>query len=77
MGKRKEYHVVPGNDGWNVVRNNANRVSCHTEMKANAVAKARQLSQNSKSELIVHGRDGRIQYANSYGNDPYPPKDKK
>ena len=31
-------------------------------------------AKKSKSELFVHGRDGRIRERNSYGNDPYPPK---
>ncbi len=77
MANRKEYHVVPSCDGWNVVKNNVNRVSIHTNTKSDAVAKAKQFSQNSKSELIVHGKDGKIQYSNSYGHDPNPPKDKK
>ena len=29
------------------------------------------------AELIPHGKDGKIQNLNSYGNDPYPPKDTK
>lgn len=77
MGNRKEYHVVPDNNGWNVVKNNASRISFHTNLKSDAIAKGKQLSKNSGSELIVHGRNGEIQYSNSYGNDPYPPKDKK
>ena len=28
----------------------------------------------NKSEMVVHGTDGRIREKNSYGNDPYPPK---
>ena len=77
MGNRKEYHVVPDNDGWNVIKNNASRTIFHTNLKSDAITKGKQLSKNTGSELIVHGRNGKIQYSNSYGNDPYPPKDKK
>ncbi|MBO7345732.1 MAG: DUF2188 domain-containing protein, partial [Clostridia bacterium] len=35
------------------------------------------ISKNQHSEMVIHGKDGKIQYSNSYGNDPCPPKDKK
>lgn len=34
-------------------------------------------AKQEKSELIPHGKDGKIQNPNSNGNDPKPPKDKK
>lgn len=77
MGNRKEYHVVPENNGWKVVKNNSSRASIHTARNSDAVTKARQFSKNSGSELIVHAKDGKTQYSNSYGNDPHPPLDKK
>ena len=39
-----------------------------------AIAKAREIAINQKSELFIHGENGRIRERNSYGNDPYPPK---
>ena len=77
MGNRKEYHVVPDNDGWKVVKNNSTKASLCANLKVEAVKAAKQFSQKSGSELVVHGKDGKIQYSNSYGNDPCPPKDKK
>ncbi len=74
---RKEYHVVPHNDGWAVKKPNASKSSACTSTKSDAVSKAIELSKNSGSEMVVHGKDGKIQYSNSYGNDPCPPKDKK
>nr|MDC2856665.1 DUF2188 domain-containing protein [Ningiella sp. W23] len=35
---------------------------------------AKGVAQNQKSELYVHGKDGKIREKNSYGNDPHPPK---
>ena len=29
---------------------------------------------NQKSELVIHGRDGRIRGKDSYGNDSFPPR---
>ena len=75
---RNEHHVVPSpNGGWNVKRNNAQRASIHTETKAEAVWAGRQISQNQKTELVIHSKNGRIQNPDSHGHDPCPPKDKR
>jgi hypothetical protein len=76
---RKTVHVVPNNDkgGWNVKKSGSQRASVHTETKVDAVKMGRIISQRSGSELIIHGRDGKIQRTDSHGNDPFPPRDKK
>ena len=75
---RKEHHVVSNpKGGWDVKRDGADRASVHTDTKQNAVDQGRRISQNQSSELIIHGKDGKIQRADSHGNDPCPPKDKK
>ena len=76
---KKSVHVVPNNEkgGWNVRKSNAERASVRTETKVEAVKVGRIISQRSGSELIIHGKDGKIQRADSHGNDPCPPKDKK
>lgn len=38
---------------------------------------SREKAKQEKSELIPHGKDGKIQNPNSYGKDPIPPVDKK
>ena len=38
---------------------------------------ARAIAVNQKSELIIQRKDGKIRSKDSYGNDPYPPKDKE
>lgn len=76
---RKSVHVIPNNNqgGWNVKKSDAQRASLHTETKAEAVKMGRVISQRSGSELVIHGRDGKIQRSDSYGNDPCPPKDQR
>ena len=76
---RKSVHIVPNSSqgGWNVKKSGANRASVHTETKADAVKMGRVISQRSGSELVVHGKDGRIQRSDSHSNDPCPPRDKK
>lgn len=72
---RKEHHVVPNaNGGWDVKKPNSARASAHTETKAEAIEKAREISKNQKSELIIHNKDGKISQSDSHGNDPFPPK---
>lgn len=72
---RKEHHVVPSrNGGWAVVKPGAQRVSVHTDTKKDAIDHGRRISQNQKSEFIIHNKDGRISESDSHGNDPFPPK---
>lgn len=75
---RKTTHVVPSPDGgWNVKQGGGERATKHCNIKADAVNVARTISQNQKSELVIHGTNGRIQRSDSHGHDPCPPKDKK
>jgi len=65
---------APGGD-WKVKRDGAERADSVHEDKSDAVARARKLGRASNSEqVIVHGRDGKIQTEHTYGGDPYPPK---
>ena len=44
------------------------------ETQREATEQARDIAQNQSSEVLIHGRNGRIRERNSYGNDPFPPK---
>jgi hypothetical protein len=37
---------------------------------------ARRLAIHSKSELVEHGKDGRIRDSASFSRDPHPPRDR-
>jgi len=75
---RKEHYVVPNpKGGWDVRRENAQQASFHADIKKEAEEKVRQIRQRQKTELIIHNKDGQISRADSHGNDPNPPKDKK
>ncbi|MDG0807970.1 DUF2188 domain-containing protein [Cohnella rhizosphaerae] len=67
-------HVVPHEKGWAVRGEGASRPEVVTNTKQEAVEAARKLAQEQRSELVVHGKDGRIQTKDSHGHDPYPPK---
>jgi hypothetical protein len=72
---KKGVHVTPRSDGrWNVTRDNAERASSVHDTQASATSAARDTARRERTELSVHGRDGKIRSRDSYGNDPYPPK---
>lgn len=73
---KKSTHVVPRNVGWAVKKEGASRASKNFTTQADAVKFAKQLAQKEKAELYVHRRDGTIYERLSYGNDPFPPRDK-
>jgi uncharacterized protein YdaT len=73
MPKRNQ-HVVPRPDGWAVRGAGASRDTEVFDRKQEAVDRARHIAQNQQTELVVHGQDGKIQYKDSHGQDPFPPK---
>ncbi len=77
MAKGKNQHVVPTPEGWGIRGEGNKRLTKVTETKAEAINIARKISKNQNSELIIHGRNGKIQRKDSHGNDPCPPRDKK
>jgi len=78
MAQKKDVHVVPNpNGGWDTKREDAERASKHFDKKADAVQSGKEMAKKDKVEFIPHGKDGKIQNPNSYGNDPNPPKDRK
>ena len=74
MSSKRNQHVVPHADGWAVRGDGAERASGVYDTKAEATAAARSIARNQGTELVVHGRDGRIQSKDSHGHDPCPPK---
>lgn len=76
MAKR-DIHVVPHPDGWAVRREGAGKAGSVHETKREALDVGRERAKRHHVELIPHRGDGRIQNPNSYGNDPYPPRDRR
>lgn len=73
MGKNQ--HVLPHPDGgWQVKGENNTKATIRTKTQDDSIIKAREVAKNQRSELIIHGRDGKIRAKDSYGNDPYPPR---
>jgi hypothetical protein len=77
MSRGKNQHVVKHHDGWAVRGAGNSKVTKVTSTQKEAIEIAEQIARNQKSDTKIHGTDGKIRAGNSYGNDPFPPKDMK
>ncbi len=75
MGKNQ--WVVKDVDGWAVRGERNDRLTSRHKTQGDAYDKAREIAKREKSDVIVQGRDRRIIDRDSFGNDPFPPRDKK
>lgn len=75
MGKNQ--HVVPHANGWAVKGAGNSKATRVTSTQREAIQIAQEIARNQKSDTKIHGTDGRIRAGNSYGNDPFPPRDTK
>ena len=73
MGKNQ--HVTHRPDGnWQVKGAGNTKATIITTTQKEAIKMATEIAKNQKSELLIHGLNGRIREKNSYGNDNFPPK---
>ncbi len=70
-------HVVLNNGQWQVKRENSSKATKNFDTQKDAISYARDIAINQHSEVVIHGRDGKIRDKDSYGNDPCPTKDTK
>lgn len=69
-------HVVPNSKqgGWDIKQSGSQRSSGHFDNKKDAVHRARGISRNQRTELVIHNKDGKIAHKDSHGHDPFPPR---
>jgi Uncharacterized protein conserved in bacteria (DUF2188) len=70
-------HTVPSPEGsgwWNKVDG---KVLSRHRLKDSAAEAGRVIARRLAVEHTIHLTDGRIGEKNSYGNDPFPPKDSR
>ena len=78
MQNKRNIHVVPDpQGGWVVKRAGQETPLARYQHKQDAVNYGRAIAQQEGVELIVHNRDGKIAGRESYGNDPFPPRDRE
>ena len=74
---KQNQHVVPHSGDWGVKGAGNSRLTSIYDTQSEAISAAREIAINQQSEVVIHGRDGKIRDSDSYGNDPLPPKDKR
>lgn len=71
----KNQHVtISHNGGWQVKGEGNTKATARTSTQAEAIKIATNIAKNQRSEMFIHGKNGRIRERSSYGNDPFPPK---
>ena len=75
MGKTQ--HVGPTDGDWGVRGEGNCRLTSIHDTQSEAIDAAREIAINQQSEVVIHRPDGRIRDKDSYGNDPFPPRDRK
>lgn len=71
MGKNQ--HVVPRGGRWAVRGAGNTRDTRRFATQFEAIEHGRELARKQKSELVIHGSNGKIRDKTSYGSDSFPP----
>ncbi len=74
---KKNQHVVPADGEWGGRGEGNSRLTSIHDTQSDAIDAARDIAINQRSEVVIHRPDGRIRDKDSYGNDPFPPRDRK
>ena len=74
MAGRNQHVTRHSAGGWQVKGAGNSRATARTSTQKEAIAVARSIAINQKSEVVIHGTNGQIRAKDSYGNDPCPPK---
>lgn len=67
---RNFVHVKKQGDEWTVAHEGRRRPESKHRTQAGAVKAGRRVAKREQTELVVHGRGGRIRDRFSYGRDP-------
>jgi uncharacterized protein DUF2188 len=70
----KNLHVVPRDGEWAVRRDGNERATSVHSTQQEAREEAKRIAKRERTEVVIHGADGRIRDRDSYGRDPLPPK---
>lgn len=75
--KSPEVHTTPNPKGQGWVNQAGGEVISRHRKKEPAVTRGREEAKARETEHAIHNTDGTIGRKNSYGPDPFPPRDKK
>ena len=66
----KDQHVTTHPNGWQVKGEGNTKATAVSNTQAESEKIARKIAKNQKSEVVIHGIDGKIRDKKTYGNDP-------
>ena len=70
MARKAQVAVEPRDDGrWAVQTDGTQRADSLHDRKSDAIARARELAGNKKTELVIKNEQGRITGKDSHGGD--------
>jgi len=70
MPKKGDVHVVPSDKGWRVEIEGTGGARSTHKTQAEAAKSARRIARQNKTELLIHGRNGRVRERSTHGRDP-------
>ena len=70
MPKKGDVHVVPSDKGWRVEIEGTGGARATHKTQADAAKSARRIARQNKTELLIHGRNGRVRDRSTYRRDP-------
>lgn len=65
---------TPSAGGWQVKGEGNSKATVRTSTQKEAIDRARAISRNQGSELVIHRLNGMIRDKDSHGRDPFPPR---
>lgn len=74
---RQALHVVRTDGGWAVKREGNSYPIFESSKQQQSIEAAVSQAKLERTEVIIHGRDNKIRARESYGNDPFPPRDRE
>lgn len=74
MARKRSQHVVPSDGKWAIHAAGAKRATRYFKTQRTAISVAKRIARQQESELVIHGRDGRIREKSTYAKEPFPPK---
>lgn len=73
----KQQHVTPRSSGWAVKGAGNSKATKVVSTQKEAIKIAVGIAKRQHTEVVIHGKDGKIRDKDSYGNDPKTIKDTK
>lgn len=73
----RNFHSVPWDGDWAVKKEDVEKPLSVHRKQSMAENKVHKLAKQNEVEAVYHRKDGTIKDKDSFGNDPFPPRDRR